>query len=1102
MSFHFRFGHALRLVAIAVAAVFVGGWSVDVVPPASAQQGAAVVQGQPARGGPPGDPRGGPPPSRPGQPPGGPGEGKPESGKAGEGDAKPDGGESPELKVIRRQDVDGQRSDAEELQATVGEDGRVAFQFRNQPWVDLVQWVADISGQPLDWQELPGDRVNLASPGRYTVEEARDLFNRHLLARGFAILEVDGGLTVVKTETVNPALVRRVDVHELARLPDYSFVRTLLDVGWLSAEKLAEELKPMISENGRLTALSTTNRIEAMDAAINLRQVAELLAQERDVASRDALAPEFRLRYIPAEEAKALLEQFLGVEKKDAAPMTPQQMQQMQQMQQRQQAQGGEPPEPKVEISIVANVRQNSVLVRAPIDRVAVAAEFIKRIDVQGESMRSLADVRSRVEVFRLASLDPEKLIEIVQEMNVLEPGTRLRADKDNQAVVVSGSAADRFIIGSLIERLDGSGRQFEVLQLRRLDAAEVAESIEFLMGKGQDKDDGQSNRRPYYYGMFGSREEPKKPQDDFRVAANARYNQVLLWANPTEMSEVRSLLVKLGELPPPGGSTRTVRVIDASATPETYEYLQTLRQQWESISDNPLELPEAERFKDPIAETKSSGGRDTDRPSASKESPAAPRRTSDDDDDAGADAGADAETDAENQDSPKNDQADGEGSDDVVRGDASRQTLTAQVENAGPGDATGRAMSGDAGGNTDDSRREVRSAQEFDARFGNAPQGGTDVGGADVGGSGENPTPGAGQTAGGFAGRADPVRITIDREGNLVISSSDTAALDRLENLMLQAKPPRRPYHVFQVRHATASWVTLNLEDYFKDLQESDDRGSDNFMRWYFGYDNRSSDDGPSGLGKGNRLRFVWDNDTNTIVVSGATTDQLRTIAELIELWDVREAVDQRRMRFTKIVPIRFSRAADIAETVKEAYRDLLSSKDKAFTGGGQGGQGGQGGGNANRGGGGRNRDGDGSGLTDQESGRDGGGSNFSFSGKLSIGVDEVGNTLVVSAEGESLLELVTGVIERLDKAARPSGEFEVLKLSGQLGAGSLARALGLIGAEVSGDNGGAGRGNGDTRRETDGARGAGRRPTSGPGQATGGAGQPPQAAAVGGAD
>ncbi len=300
--------------------------------------------------------------SKPGQENKG-GEEKPADGSG--GDKTKEGAPSPEPKVIRRDATTNDESDPDELKATVGDDGKVAFQFRNQPWVELVQWLAEISDQPLDWLELPGDRVNLRSPGRYTVEETRDLFNRYLLARGYTLLELDGGLTVAKTENINPAIVPRVEVESLETLPSHTYVRALLDVGWLSAEKLAEELKPMISKNGRLTALVTTNRIEAMDAAVNLRQVAHLLQQERDSVSREALAPEFKLRYLPAEEAKTMLEQFLGVEKKQAAPMSPQQIQMMAQMR----SQGGKPPgaapEPKVEISIVANPRQNSVIIRA-----------------------------------------------------------------------------------------------------------------------------------------------------------------------------------------------------------------------------------------------------------------------------------------------------------------------------------------------------------------------------------------------------------------------------------------------------------------------------------------------------------------------------------------------------------------------------------------------------------------------------------------------------------------------------------------------------------------------------------------------------------------
>jgi len=766
-------------------------------------------------------------------------------------------------------------------------------------------------------------------------------------------------------------------------------------------------------------------------------QIATLRDQERNESSRDALAPEFKSRHIPAETAKVMLEQFLGVEKKQAAPMTPQQMQMMQQMRQRN---GGQPTPPKKEpeISIVANSRQNSVLIRAPIDRIAVATEFIHRIDVPGQSMLSLSDIESRVEVFRLYSLDPEKLIEIIGEMNVLEPSTRIRADDSNGALIVSGSAADRYVIERLIKRLDGSGRQFEVLQLRRLNATEVAESIAFLMGKEQEKEDS-NPRRYYYYGFGGNQQDDSGSKDEFRVAANERFRQVMLWANESEMEQVRNLLVKLGELPPPGGSRSTIRRIDASSSPETYDYLLRLQQQWNQISQTPLELPGSSQFVDPLT-----------LPDSGSESDA------DVDDDADTDAAQDDRSD----DAPAADDDSADAALDLSARHPRQGNRIASIPAAGPerqlvgttatatdDDATsgndgnggvagpsGAATPGAAGESPQ--RSQIQSAADFDRFFAPSPNDGD--------GATEQTANSADAT-----GPTQPIQIQLDAEGNLLLIGSDTKALDRLENLMLQVAPPSRPYHVFKIKHQTAGYIQLNLEEYFEDREEEDSDG-DSFFRWYYGGNNSSGDDKPTGLGKNNELRFVYDPDTNTIVVSGATPSQLKTIGELIELWDVAEPVNKRSMRYTKLVQIEFGRAEDIAETVKEAYRDLLSSNDKTFAKGGRGGPGGgPGGGGGEEKSSGRERTG--SGLIDSENGRDGGDVDFSFKGKLSLGIDETGNTLLVSAEGEPLLELVVDMIGKLDRAAKPAGDMRILSLSGRSGGESIDRILRAFGRQAA---------------------------------------------------
>ena len=67
-------------------------------------------------------------------------------------------------------------------------------------------------------------------------------------------------------------------------------------------------------------------------------------------------------------------------------------------------------------------------------------------------------------------------------------------------------------------------------------------------------------------------------------------------------------------------------------------------------------------------------------------------------------------------------------------------------------------------------------------------------------------------------------------------------------------------------------------------------------------------------------------------------------------------------------------------------------------------------------------------------------------FEGKLSIGIDDVSNTLLVSAEGDSLMTVITGMIEALDEAARPVSEVRVVTLRKNTDGSRLREALSKV--------------------------------------------------------
>ena len=919
-----------------------------------------------------------------------PGDAKPGDAKPGE--IKP--GESPAPEAIKRKSEPPEAPNKREFDVKPDEQGMLQFQFRNQAWPDLMRWLSEVSSMSLDWQELPGDYLNIATQRKHSLEETRDLINRHLLARGFTMLEFDGIIQVLKTKGINTAQVPKVDVSKLDTLPPHRFVRVSFSLNTLIAADVVAELKPLISVNGELNALAATNRLEAMDTAANLSELNRILNEEQSQAALEGLAREFVLEFVRANDAKDQLRQFLGLETaKKTGPVSPeeqmmaQQQQQMMMQQQQQRQQQGVPPPPKPkdkgDIYLVANARRNSVIASAPPDKMAIIAAFVRRIDVPNENADSMSMLESRMKVYRLSSLDPKQLVATLLSMDVLEPTTRLEVDEKNKAIIAHASIADQYAIQQTIKRLDGSARDVDVIQLRRLRAEDVVGTIKFLMGNEEKKED--NSRRNYgYYDPFGYNNSKKETSTDaFRVAANSQDNQVLIWANDLERSEVNKLLVKLGELPPAGGNASRVRVIDANRSSETKEYLKRLQQAWSKISPTPLVIPSEEQFEP--ADTKKSPAANADSPKAEKPKP--PR-----------DPKEKAEAVSMNQGGSYDDR--------LVRIGVPSGFLSASNQQPGNDDGDGQNSNRVPSPST---RKTSQSAAEL--VFADADK--------------ENQ---GNESTGKTTRPVSPIQITFDERGNLVLMGDDTEALSRLEQMMIDNAPPKRNYEVFYIKNSKPSWVKWNLEDYYK--EEKKDSNNNDAFRWIFGIDGPSDkkNEDPQ-LGKKRKLKFLSDNDTNSLIVIGADDVQIKTIEELIRLWDIPEKTNKQKLRYSKLVHVDFSKADIVVEAIKEAYRDLLSTNDKAFEKEKSGGGGGDGG----------------SKETKRGSSSDSifdGGMSYSFSGRLSMGVDKITNSIIVSAEGEDLLKLVCEMITQLDEAAKPTGSIEVIKLDGANGA-AMEKAL-----------------------------------------------------------
>ncbi len=843
-------------------------------------------------------------------------------GKAGDS-AKPE-----EPKPAMRPTTPPKPPNPDELKVRPDADGKVRFSFQGQPWEPVLKWLADISGMSLDWQKLPGDFLNLSTQRRYTVRETRDLINQHLLARGYTLLCNGEVLTAASIKDLDPSLVPRVTPEELDQRDPHEFVKVSFPLDWLMADAIIEEINPMKSPNGKLTPLKSMNRLEALDAVINLREIRSLLNDVQSADNQQRLVREFVLQYARASEVLEQLQTLLGPDAKGEVmpgmpggqnpqpggdnPQQQAMMMARMQQQQQQQQQGGQPGvqgmlKPKPQVTLVLNQRRNSILAHAPPDKMAIISQAVSAIDVPLDTTQSLLTNVNRMQVYRITGVDPEPVVKTLQEIGNLDPTTRLQIDKKNKAIVAYASLADHVTIRSVVEKLSGSERRFEVIRLRRLAADYVAGSITFMMlGEKKEK----PARQPYWMTDYGNQSGDKdKSVNEFRVEADVDHNRLLLWTNEVELGEVENLLVKLGEIPPKGSRRETQRVINVRDSKEGEELLEKIRRAWPTMAPNPLLVNPA--------------------PAAEKTPP---------------------------------------------------KPAIEQILPSEPVTKNARAEATES-----DALKFVQFSRE------GAPWA-------------ESKEP---------SGKTPPsVEIKMDAEGRLIISSEDTDALDSMEELAAQLAPPRRSYKVFKLKYAWAYGVALNLEDFFKDEEKKDSRT--NILDYIYGYgQDDSKDDRQNRLSKRRPLKFISDSESNTILVENADAGQLKTIAELIDLYD-KQPDDSQSVRKTETIHLQYSKAKVIAETVKDVYRDLLSANDKALQGA-------------------KPNERDSSRMYIYEFSSDEDGKKDQkmpkFKGQLSIGIDELSNSLVVSAPAY-LFEQVQKMVKDLDAAAAPTSTIKVVKL------------------------------------------------------------------------
>ncbi|NOY42640.1 MAG: hypothetical protein GXP26_12500 [Planctomycetes bacterium] len=339
--------------------------------------------------------------------------------------------------------------------------GRIQFSYIGQPWDEVLQDFADASGNSLDWQELPEDTLNLTTQHLYTIQEARDLLNRHLLARGFTMLSEGEVLTVVKVDKLDPSLIPRATPDELENFPPHDFMRITFKVP-LSMEtaKAAEDAKVLLSPNAKITPLLASKRLLVIDAVTNLRDVRNLLYSERSAEETSIKPREFMLKHRRAEWVADQVMIVLGLDPKSRKTpaelaLETKRLDMQMKMLEKDKDIGKLLKKDGPEVFIAVNVRQNSILVNAAPELMMTIEQTVKQLDVPDDAPEG--NMALTLHQYELVSASPKEVISALENNVNLDPRSRLQGDAKNRTLLATATAVDHAKIREIIGKLDAT---------------------------------------------------------------------------------------------------------------------------------------------------------------------------------------------------------------------------------------------------------------------------------------------------------------------------------------------------------------------------------------------------------------------------------------------------------------------------------------------------------------------------------------------------------------------------------------------------------------------------------------------------------------------
>ncbi len=349
-------------------------------------------------------------------------------------------------------------------------DVELVFNFSGADWRDVMQWIADEAGLSLQADSYPKGTVNYVDNSRtYRLGEAMDVINRLLLDRGFSLVRRGRQLILIDQESdMAPGLISElaelVTSDELDTRANSDIVRCVFALGSLSAEAAKVEIGQLIGPAGKVIVLESAKQVVVTETVGRLKAIRELLVNA-SAASSDVT--EIVLKFRVADELLEIARPLIGLE-------------------------SGANSSDKIRIA--TGLYGDRLYATGDAATRALLVRIIERADTplqMNNTETGESQSLPKLETYIVSAVAPSTVIDVLQTLLAGLPDTRLAVDPQAGGIIAYARPETHVMIQQTIDKLEGRGSSFEIIQLRRLEPSQALATINKFFGvtDGSKKD-------------------------------------------------------------------------------------------------------------------------------------------------------------------------------------------------------------------------------------------------------------------------------------------------------------------------------------------------------------------------------------------------------------------------------------------------------------------------------------------------------------------------------------------------------------------------------------------------------------------------------------